>query len=163
MGWGVHHTSTAGSEPRPCRCSCSSCFIFGFSVRVCHTRTCPGRASVRARPSYSQASGALSTDQVLQLPLHTERCLQGVKGRVVGEASVTLYPLSLCATRVPRSLGDRVAGDLLSSLAPCFPFSRVSKVASEFCRAPPGPNTHLVVLLLRVSPLLLLPGHPRVM
>lgn len=58
-GSGVHHTSTAGSEPRPCRCSCSSCFILGFSVRVCHTRTCPRRATIRARSSCSQASRPL--------------------------------------------------------------------------------------------------------
>lgn len=33
-------TSTAGSEPSPCACRASSLFILGFSVRVCHTRTC---------------------------------------------------------------------------------------------------------------------------
>lgn len=33
-------TSTAGSEPSPWACRASSLFILGFSVRVCHTKTC---------------------------------------------------------------------------------------------------------------------------
>lgn len=37
---GPSHTSMLGSEPRPCFCNNSSCFILGFSVRVCQTSTC---------------------------------------------------------------------------------------------------------------------------
>lgn len=75
QGGDCRHTSTAGSEPRPCRWSCSSCFILGFSVRVCHTRTCPRRASVRAGPGWHEASGALSMERILSPPLHTQRPL----------------------------------------------------------------------------------------
>lgn len=62
-----------------------------------------------------------------------------------------LNPLLLCVTQVPRTLGDRVAGDHLSSLAPSFPLSRVSKVALELCRVPPSSNIHPLILLSRGS------------
>lgn len=45
------HTSTSGSEPNPCFCKASSLFIFGFSVRVCHTSTLVHRSALGSRSS----------------------------------------------------------------------------------------------------------------
>lgn len=77
-----------------------------------------------------------------------------------------LIPYALHATRVPRTLGDSgAAEDHFFSLARSFPFSRVSKVASEFCRVPPGSNTHpsFDPSPQGFTPLLLSPVHPRAM